>query len=354
MYGKKAKIVQRIESIFERNGKKYSNNALLYQDILRYSMQLPRTSPTMIDVHGFTERQLAKWLIAHHKEYVEYYTDSKANTPINVRIAYRLPRIKEKIRHLINFGLIRQVKTKPASTVNIDIPVYSLTVSGNFLACLLETESTEIEFKTRALNQLFRIIESYLKSKENSRASFLLQFFINCRLHDCFLDSYALPIDSRRLVHNEFSVLEIFLDMKNVIYWVLTKPQIFEDAFKSLADYDKKAMLFQFKFQIEDYYNNEYASKKWEKMRYENISEYTSVAVPGYCSRCHSNVPFLYETIEYLRSMSTMLRPHPSGLVWANCPDCGRDSASGHIMSLPSPWKMLEYYGGKPFTSFAD
>lgn len=310
------------------------------------------TNPTAIVAQEFTERQLAKWLIAHHKEYVDYYTDSNANIPTRNKIENRLPRIRERIMHLINFGLVKQVKTVRASTVDIDIPVYSLTMSGNFLAWLLETENTKVEFKTRALDQVFRLIEYYLKSKDNSSASFLLKFFINCRLKGCFLDSYALPINSQRQLHNEFSVLEIFLDMKNVIYWVLTKPQIFEDALKSLDDEDKKAMLCQFKFQIEDYYNNEYPSKRWEKLRYDNMSEYSSVAVPGYCSRCNTNVPFLHNTVEYLHSMSTMVRPYPSGLVWAECPDCGRESASGHIMSLPSPWEMPEYYGGKPFTSF--
>jgi hypothetical protein len=348
MHGREVKAVPGLESLFEGDGKKYSNDALLYQDILRYPIQPTITDSSVGTVQEFKERELAKWLIFHHKEFVDYYVDSNANITISNRIEYRLPRIRDKIIDLKNFGLLKQANTVRASTVNIDIPVYSLTVSGTFLAWLLQSESTDKELSRLAKDRVFRIIESYLAQRENSRARFLLAFFGFCHLRGCFLDSYALPIDLERRVYDDFSVLEIFLDMKNIIYLVMTKWEVFHDVLTRLNEGDRRALLFQLKFQIEDYYNNQLPSKSWEKKRYDSISDYSVVTVPGYCSKCNTCVPFIYEIIEYLYEMSELARPYPSGLLFGDCPNCAEKSVSGSVMLLPSPLEMPHYYGAKP------
>ena len=294
--------------------------------------------------HEFKERELAKWLILHHKGFVNYYVDSNANITISNRIENRLPRIRERIIQLRKFGLVKQVNTVRASTVNIDIPVYSLTVSGTFLAWLLECNSTRIELTRLAKEKMFRIIESYLAQKENSRAHFLLAFFENTYLRGCFLDLYALPIDSERIVFDEVSVLEIFLDMKNIIYWVITKWEVFREALTWLDDDDRRAMQFQLKSEIEDYYDNQSQSKIWEKLRYDNINDYSVVAVPGYCSKCNTSVPFPYDLLEYLYEMSELA--YPSGLLFADCPRCRQASASGesYVTSIPMGNTSILWY----------
>jgi hypothetical protein len=51
----------------------YTKLALLYQDIIRYSIVKIKENPP--DKRSFTHRELAKWILENNKEYINYYKD---------------------------------------------------------------------------------------------------------------------------------------------------------------------------------------------------------------------------------------------------------------------------------------
>lgn len=70
----------------DKNGH-YTKLALLYQDILSYSIIKIKSNPP--DSRSFTHRELAKWLLENNNEYKNYYKDpSTRHNTLNSRITY--------------------------------------------------------------------------------------------------------------------------------------------------------------------------------------------------------------------------------------------------------------------------
>jgi hypothetical protein len=77
--------------------------------------------------------------------------------------------------------------------------------------------------------------------------------------------------------------------------------------------------------------------KEWHLMRFNNISDYSTVTIPGFCSRCNTEGAFLYDTRRYLDSIiSFYIRHDPGGYPYGKCNKCNNDfGLSAHVMLLP-------------------
>jgi len=77
--------------------------------------------------------------------------------------------------------------------------------------------------------------------------------------------------------------------------------------------------------------------KEWHLMRFNNISDYSTVTIPGFCSRCNTEGAFLFDTRRYLDSIiSFYIRHDPSGYPYGKCNKCNNDfGLSAHVMWLP-------------------
>jgi hypothetical protein len=336
MHGMVMKKLPGIQAIFERdNDGNYTKDALLYRDILYYSIVTQKENAE--GKYSFKERELARWLIDYNQEFVHDYKGSHKRT--SYRIENRLQRIKDKIADLIAMFLIERTETVKAEKIGYDIPLYGYTKSGYFLAWLIETENKNKDRKSTAINKVHDIVNLYLSNKDTSRSIFLSNFFQRCKEKGIFVNDPTYFLSSSEEIpplNNELSLLELFLDVPNTLYWVTTYPAIFIETLDNLDAEIKKALLFQFKMEIEVFYNNYYSTKRWEIMRYNNISNYSTVTVPGFCSGCNSEVPFQYDIINYLHSLSTMKMPYPSGIITTTCTKCGKEYClSGRIMGVP-------------------
>jgi hypothetical protein len=163
----------------------------------------------------------------------------------------------------------------------------------------------------------------------------------------------------------EFLVL--FLGLRNMLNWILATPQIFRQTLDNLDEETKKLVLFQFKMEIEAYYKTHhlkqiveamelnkilakehkeilkyhyldivmYPGKKWQIMQFDNIQDFSKVAIPGFCTECDSESPFLYNTDTYVKHIESIISPSPSPVVCGNCSDCGNAfSACARIMTF--------------------
>ena len=84
-------FVPSINMILEMKDEKlFSDIALLYQGILEYGIECA-------DGNGIRFTDMANWLIQTLPEFINYYSGSKAKTPLNARLANRRDRIKRAL-----------------------------------------------------------------------------------------------------------------------------------------------------------------------------------------------------------------------------------------------------------------
>jgi hypothetical protein len=337
MHGKLLRNVPGINVIFQREANGiYTKDAQLYQDILRYSIIINQDNQVNNDA-SFRPWDLAGWLVENNHEYKGLYQGRHVKK--NYKIENTLPRIKRKINDMEHLYLIEESIIDKAKKVDTDITLYRYTKSGYFLAWLIDTENENEYRRSTAIQKVHDIVNLYLSTKDTSRSTFLSNFFQRCEEKGIFVNNPTYFLSSSGEIPpltNELSLLELFLDVPNTLYWVTTYPAIFIETLDNLDAEIKKALLFQFKMEIEVFYNNYYSTKHWEIMRYNNISNYSTVTVPGFCSGCNSEVPFQYDIINYFHSLSTMKMPYPSGIITTTCTKCGKEYClSGRIMGVP-------------------
>jgi hypothetical protein len=126
----------------------YTRWALLYQDILEYSvLQMDRL---------FKDRELAKWLLTKNQYYINYYNDpSTKKTTDSNRVENILDGIKDKLDDLITLGLLES-STTPAEKGFGDVRVSNCTVDGRLLACIIK--SIDSNKRERAYDEAYKII----------------------------------------------------------------------------------------------------------------------------------------------------------------------------------------------------
>jgi hypothetical protein len=115
---------------------------------------------------------------------------------------------------------------------------------------------------------------------------------------------------------------------------------LFIETLNQLDKETKRTLLFQFKLEIEGYYDIYLSTKKWEIMRYNNIGNSSSVTIPGYCSKCQEEIAFEYDILKYFRSIYETRIPYPSGIITTDCIKCGGyHSISGRV--ILASWDVL-------------
>jgi hypothetical protein len=370
-----------ISIIFQKKSDKTSiDNARLYQDILKFGIGHEYT-----DSFRFTD--LAHYLLQRNEEFYNYYTGSKAHVSISARIANNRRRIQNCIDNLQRLGLICEKSfVKAEKNKSQAIPLYDFTIEGYFLAWLIEgTDNRYIKKNSNeyypkissAIDHLIEIIDSFVKTRNSSIPIFVTKFLAKCKQKGTFphiIHYFMNAVLPWSKVNNGRELLRLFLGLSHSLNWILADPDAFYDSLNELDEETKRITLFQFKMEIEEYYNNNYLidgwevgkinqeimkkivpeitsldkinnnysnvtiipGKKWEIMRFNNISDYSKVTIPGYCAVCNSDQPFLLDTIEYLNDIVGAHRPYPSGVVLGDCSECGKQYGTGtRVMRFP-------------------
>jgi hypothetical protein len=369
-----------INIIFRKKSDKTSiDNARLYQDILKYGIQHEYN-----DSFRFTD--LAHYLLKTNEEFYNYYTGSKGHVPISARIANNRHRIQNCIDNLQRLGLIYEKSfVKAEKYKSQDIPLYDFTIEGYFLAWLIEgTDSRYMKKNSNngnqkiysAIEHLIDIIDSFVKIRNSYILIFITKFVAKCKQKGTFphiIHYFMNAILPWSKVKNGRELLRLFLGLSHSLNWILADTDVFYESLNELDLETKKITLFQFKMEIEEYYNTNYltdgweiakinqevmrkkepkrmsldninnysnaiiiSGKKWEMMRFKNIGDYSKVTIPGFCYVCNTDQSFLLDTFEYLNDIVGGHRPYPSGVVSGDCTECGKKyGVSTRVMRFP-------------------
>ena len=171
-----------INSIFQENpDSTYTDNALLYQSILRYSLTISnQQSVERIDIDRptFTHRNLAKWLIENNPEFVALYRGR--NVKDSDKIENTQKRVKNRLKDLELLGLVRHGKTKQQKGT-AEIPVYVYSRFGYVLAEIIE--SFNPNKREDANDEIYNWFEIIYRIKEDSPSTtiFYAHLFKKCK-----------------------------------------------------------------------------------------------------------------------------------------------------------------------------
>jgi hypothetical protein len=324
----------------ENNKNHYNLDALLRQDVLRYC-----TAAGLQNGGSFRYTQIAKWLMKNNLEFVTYYTGDKGKTRMANRISARQRRITRAIYDLIDLNLIIITDRVRAQKNDLDTSLYSFTSAAPLLAWLIMTESTEDKNKREeAIKNIFDIISSHLNSKSDFRSEFLSGFLNRCHERGIFsevVDTFRMGVLNDIVMYNEHALIDRFVGVMNTIYQAARHPEDFFAILDQLDEVARKALLLEFKIEIEAFYQTRHPSKVWEIMRLKNIGDNSKVIVLGFCSWCNGEMPFSVDIIQYLKALRSVLRPYPGMTLSTTCGQCGSEyGLSTRLMGLP--WLGLQ------------
>jgi hypothetical protein len=339
----------------------FTDDALLYQGILKYGLEHSR---------GFIFTDLGNWLIKNLLQYRNYYTDSKSHIPKSARLANRRQIIQAHLDNLTRMELIYKKSMTKAQKNREDIPSFDLTVEGRFLAWIMEArdpnKSTDLmwtvkaiktreiykpdEIRLKASREVFTIIDSFTSSKDSCILMFLNKFF---ELSSNYFPEYIDLFYYFDLRHIEMAkgqeLLRLFTKTRHTLNWIYANPKIFVETLDEIRDEEtKKLMFFQFKLEIEEYYNKYYlmsyvtrhsnlshysssmsiSGRGWQLMRFNNMANYNKVVIPGLCESCKSENPFVLAISDYLTCLINYAL-HPlspsSNVIRSNCTHCNKE-----------------------------
>lgn len=189
--------IRTIDGIFEKDiGRDYTDDALLYQDILAYSTIIKKNSSENV---SFKFTELANWLLRNNREFLSYYDSSstRRNTRFNARIHAQRIRIQNKIDDLIALKLIETKGTIKAEKNILETPLYAYTKLGYLLNLIIQSTLLEKQIsnegkpekvlaKKKELdsvnNEIFYLLDSiFFKVEQNSSSAtiFYSHFFKN-------------------------------------------------------------------------------------------------------------------------------------------------------------------------------
>jgi hypothetical protein len=139
------KNVVGIHSIFDKDKDgHYTKKALLYQDIIIYSIAREKEGQIFRDKDPFRHWDLAKYLMNKNNEYINLYKDPSArHTPIKNRIENTQRRTKDKVQDLIDLGLMKKGEDVKESKGTGIIPTFIYTPAGNLFAWIIQSFDTQ-------------------------------------------------------------------------------------------------------------------------------------------------------------------------------------------------------------------
>lgn len=348
------------------------NNALLYQDILAYGKKKNE---------GFKFTELANWLLQKNREFIDEFSGSKAKTPLSTRLAIKRNRIQRHIDNLVQLGLVYE-KTKIKGVKNQSpTPLYDYTLPGYLVTWLLDINMNYLDKTDETIHKVLNVIHYFVIVKDSASVIFISNFFDICKNKGTFdsVISYFLGlILPKSRITDGYHLLRLFLGLSHSLNWILADREAFFEALDDLDEGFRKIVLFQIKMEIEEYYNSNYLTeewkhskmiydiyrnnkeftrdihfhdflnivavpgKKWQLMRFNNIINYSNVVVPGFCSSCNKEQPFVIDVFEYFNRIIAAYGVHPFNSVSQDCNECGKAfGSSSRVIQLPwyvAPW----------------
>jgi hypothetical protein len=297
-----------IHSIFQKDrNSNYTKPALLYQDILRYSIH----SKSSINVCHIRHWDLARWLMKKNQEFINHYKDpSTRNTTINNRIENTQQRTKGKIKDLIELGLMKQIGTVKRSKGTGIVPIYEYKPAGYLFAYIMQ--SFDPKKKEDAEKQIYGLLhDSLFKISENSQSDVLFysRYFRKLDENNVFGNFFSYIrelLDSGRRIQTlrlffQYAMLPYYKDGNGVRFFV----KLWSDTVNELEPILKELVLHSLKLGIEDKMHRQVEDiKTFEKMRLRLKDKPDHLVLECFCIKCKFVTCWPIHLLGYMEAMA--------------------------------------------------
>jgi hypothetical protein len=296
-----------INEIFEkRNDGNYTQDALLYQDILRYYFSINKT---LSENNPFLLRELQNWIVRNNLEIVKYYQGSKSHTSYSNKIHAKEGRINAKFENLVEWKLFHGAGTQKGKKVKVDVSLYVYSKMGILLTLIIKSMNLEniitsgkekekvIAMKELEKNtqNIYNLIDSVLEMKQNSPSShiFYSALFRKCNergvFHKMVKHVFNLAHSTSRPVQNMNQLFEYALDFgfkekRERTYFL----ELWFETIEELNQEVQQLILYQMKLSAERRFEDSlvYNDREYEKLRFDSRDNYEIIVVEGVCEKC--------------------------------------------------------------------
>lgn len=283
----------------------YTNEAMLYQDILNFIMKLDQEGR-----RHFKHRELANWLLDNNREFLDFYKGMKAHTKRSSRVQNILPRIKNRLVDLSKMYLIRISETpqeKGSGTTNL----YQITPFAILLGTLIDsTRAIDKESGKSLDKRLYELFIKQFAEYPNSLNQFRSRFYPKLMSAGLFTDFIArglrkilLSDDPPQSIHELLQRWHLLSQFDESMH---DKVELYSRLwFESLAELDEEIrnlFLFNIKTEIENQIMMQSdGPQTYEKARFYNRDDYQSIVLEGLCNMCFHVQPRVIGMEGYLR-----------------------------------------------------
>lgn len=273
------------ENIFEENGNKYSEPALLYQDILLLLLNK-------------NDQLVNSWKINEELESIhefQYKDPKNKEKSLYDKKRNRQARINGYFKNLKKYEFLESKPTIGKGGINTN--EYQLTKFGYITALIIKSEryGTNKQF----YEELFRLLELYFNDQPSSFDRFCLKFFPKCieenvfdEYFDYFKEKFLFGIDipSDKDLYNRMILLLPAKDRSKLF-------QIWKESFDSLSNYHASIFKHNIKIIFESIMEECSIDKRqYEDCRYEVRERESEISIETRCIVCgmhgYSLIPF--------------------------------------------------------------
>jgi hypothetical protein len=313
-----------IHSIFnkDKNGH-YTKKALLYQDIITYSIAKKKES--FKDKDSFRHWDLAKYLMNKNAEYINRYKDpSSKHTPIKNRIENTQRRTKDNVQHIIDLGLMKKSDYVKESKGTGSIPTFTYTQAGCLFAWIIQ--SFDPNKRSDSEKEIYKILHDSMFNitDESSSVSIFFSSFFKKMYEKNFFGKYVECfrelLDNRTIMTFEefFQYISIpRLKDKNTGAKYL---RLWSDTINELKPQVKELVLYNLKLDLERRMEKQAEFyKDYEKVRFAIRDKPHMIAIEGHCKQCNHVITFpislrMYnERIAYAHIIPLVIKCHNCG-----------------------------------------
>lgn len=333
----------KISILFEEN-----RDALACRDILSWYAKATATKEPILD---FDTTKVGYWLLDHHQPFIdEYSRPPDSHTRGSYRLQSKRPYIKNRLRELLELGLIEDRGTTLAEKGVVEKQLYAFTQEGCLWSWLIEAKyASDEKRRSVAINNFFGELSSFVVNFHTSFTDAFVEYVNRCTSEGLFteLDQYYFE----HLVQNLFPLTQTYFRFFRFefLYGLYTNQdtsRILLEIIENANEETQKLMLMQLKLDIEsNYYDEMNTSRDWELQRYDSLSDHTAVTLQGYCLDCKSQWPYTWKTLEFLKMGS---KPHcysPDGQMYITakiiCPNCNKPKSRFGVPVLYVPTRAF-------------
>jgi hypothetical protein len=354
----------RISTIFKKKDDgKYTNDALLYQYILKYPI-LAREQSTNNGTSENSDIQvklwdIMTWLITTLPEFKMKYS----NDNISKVIPKVGRRIKRKLDDLVKLELLLSEKKKQkwgeGKTDSFKFTIFGKLLGGiidsiDFDNSIVTNRSSTISHREKINKQIFNLLQQIFKTGKYSPTVDILtsQFISNCMKRKWFGNIVSL---FKNALNNKEIVIETMSDLLHELTTLNFKDQntnvmfseLWDETIMELEPAIKNVVLYNTKLSIErEIQDHIKAYQSYEKMWFKFKDDYSKVVVECSCTNCEYYTPAAIDVLEYQkRSLYSSIDPSnltPACLIYykrmslasikpnillASCKACGKENA---------------------------